>query len=674
MLARKSIELLFVLKKENDLKQISQKMNLSERAIRYEVENLNFYLKKFNIGEIIQTGKKIKLVINSKDKLLSKLNKDNYNFTKDEREDFILANYLFNGDVRQKIFEEELNVSTATIANDIQRIKERVNSSGLEFKSYTKTKTFIVGEEKKIRQMMLNFLIDYLFVEEKYYVDILIKDIINKYFEGIDVKDIRSYLNDIQIKLEKTISDEAHKILTIYLMILVKRVKQKFVLDNFRNEQMVKKSKEYQTIIEVLPKLEEKYKIKINQEEKYLFTEYVLGSHSYNFSYSYYENWFQLEILVNKLIIGVNSLIDIDILGDKILLEGLLNHLKPAIYRIKQGIKLENSIFEEVYESYPQLFKIVESEIGKYKSYLEVEINKDEIAFLTIHFKEAMDRREIKQLKNILIVCGFGYGSSKLLKENVKKNFDVNVIDAMPLHKFYEMEDFNNVDLIITTVPIKTKGIEIIKVNPILLEEDIKKLEEKGLRKERKSIDIEELVELIRKYTIVKDEEILKREILKKYPEKFTELRSKNALMDLLYKENIYVDMEFDNWIDCINYFGNEMLTKGYVEKDYVDSMIEVLSTYGSYMLINDNILLAHGKNNEDIHKTAILLGVLRKEVEYLNDKRIKFIVMFSSKDGNEHLNALLKLTELMEDKKLFDKLIGINSKDKAYDIISKLV
>ena len=674
MLARKSIELLFILKKENDLKQISQKMNLSDRAVRYEVENLNFYLKKFNIGEIIQTGKKLKLVITSKEKLLTKLSKENYNFSKDEREDFILANYLFNGDSRQKVFEEELNVSTATIANDIQRIKEKVNSNGLEFKGYTKTKSFIVGEEKKVRQMMLNFLIDYLFVEEKYYVDVLIKEVITKYFEGIDVKDIRSYLNEIQIKIEKTISDEAHKILTIYLMILVRRVKQKFVLDNFRNEQMVKKSKEYQTIIEILPELEEKYKIKINQEEKYLFTEYVLGSHSYNFSYSYYENWFQLEILVNKLIIGVNSLIDIDILGDKILLEGLLNHLKPAIYRIKQGIKLENSIFEEVYESYPQLFKVVESEIGKYKSYLEVDVNKDEIAFLTIHFKEAMDRREIKQLKNILIVCGFGYGSSKLLKENVKKNFDVNVIDAMPLHKFYEMDDFNNIDLIITTVPIKTKGIDTIKVNPILLEEDIKKLEERGLRKERKSIDIEELVDLIKKFTIVEDEELLKSEILKKYPEKFTELRSKNELMDLLQKENIYVDVKFDNWLDCIKFFGKEMMTKGYVEKDYIDSMIEVLSTYGSYMLINDNILLAHGKTNVDIHKTGLLLGVLNKEVEYLNDKKIKFIVMFSSKDGNEHLNALLKLTELMEDKKLFDKLDGVKSSSGAYDIINKLM
>lgn len=55
---------------------------------------------------------------------------------------------------------------------------KKVNSNGLEFKGYTKTKSFIVGEEKKVRQMMLNFLIDYLFVEEKYYVDVLIKKLL----------------------------------------------------------------------------------------------------------------------------------------------------------------------------------------------------------------------------------------------------------------------------------------------------------------------------------------------------------------------------------------------------------------------------------------------------------------------------------------------------------------
>ena len=44
------------------------------------------------------------------------------------------------------------------------------------------------------------------------------------------------------------------------------------------------------------------------------FSEYVLGSHSYNFDYSYYENWIQLEILVNKLIIDINSKIALDIM------------------------------------------------------------------------------------------------------------------------------------------------------------------------------------------------------------------------------------------------------------------------------------------------------------------------------------------------------------------------
>lgn len=76
-------------------------------------------------------------------------------------------------------------------------------------------------------------------------------------------------------------------------MILVRRVKQKFVLDNFRNEQMVKKSKEYQTIIEKYFRVRREIQNKNKSREKYLFTEYVLGSHSYNFSYSYYENWFQ---------------------------------------------------------------------------------------------------------------------------------------------------------------------------------------------------------------------------------------------------------------------------------------------------------------------------------------------------------------------------------------------
>lgn len=58
------------------------------------------------------------------------------------------------------------------------------------------------------------------------------------------------------------------------------------------------------------------------------------------------------------------------------------------------------------------------------EKYIGKTIPKEEIAFLTIHFKTAIDRKLSiqKKTKNILLVCGLGYGSSKLLAQNFLKD------------------------------------------------------------------------------------------------------------------------------------------------------------------------------------------------------------------------------------------------------------
>ena len=47
MLSKKSLDILTLLDEAGELKEIANKLNLSERAIRYEIENLNYYLTKF---------------------------------------------------------------------------------------------------------------------------------------------------------------------------------------------------------------------------------------------------------------------------------------------------------------------------------------------------------------------------------------------------------------------------------------------------------------------------------------------------------------------------------------------------------------------------------------------------------------------------------------------------
>lgn len=675
MLTKKSIELFHILKNENNLKVISKKMNLTERAVRYERENLFFYLKKFKLfdfSEIEDVSSAIKKISNYD--FLSNINKDNYNFSKEDRESYIFSCYLFGNNSKQKFFEENLNASTATIASDIQKIKKRVKSLGLEIEKDTKKGNYIIGKEKKIRQVMLNFLLDYLFKENLYFLDLIINEIIEEYFKNLDISLIEKFLIQIQMDLEKTISDEAHKILKIYLMILVKRVEEYNFITEIKNKNMIESSDEYKSVSKRFPPFCSANNVSLFYEEKYLLTEYILGSHSYNFSYSYYENWFQLEILVSKLIVAINNLIDVNILGDNILVEGLLNHIRPAIYRIKQGIKLENNIYYEVYKNDPYLFKIIKSEIEKFKDYFEIEINDDEIAFLTIHFREAINRREATDFKNIIIVCGFGYGSSKLLKENIRNYFDVNIVGIMPLHRFYEIEDFSEIDMVITTVPIKNKNLKIVRVNPILSEEDLILLEKEGLAREKKRINVDEFIDFIEDFIDIDKKKILKQKILEKYPQKFLEIKGGTDFLDLLKIENIYTNKKFENWEESINFLGEILIEEGVAKKGYISSIINALIEHGSYMVLEENILLAHGKNDENVLKTSIYLMVLDEEIQFPNGKNIKFIILFSSKDGKEHTNALLKLTELIVEKKLFKKIDKSFNREKVYNLIQELL
>ena len=152
MLSKKSLDILTLLDEAGELKEIANKLNLSERAIRYEIENLNYYLTKFGFDEIQIISRKVEKPENlNYNTVLEYLNKENYTYSKEERTDYILANYLFNSqNLKQINLEENLNVSSTTVANDMARVKDVLSLNKLEFNSYSKDFEYIEGAEKNI--------------------------------------------------------------------------------------------------------------------------------------------------------------------------------------------------------------------------------------------------------------------------------------------------------------------------------------------------------------------------------------------------------------------------------------------------------------------------------------------------------------------------------------------
>ena len=477
MLTSKSIELLkFLLGKKGKvlLKEAAEHFNLSERSIRYEIEKIREETEFENFEVILNKGE---CWIENYDFLENFLkNNSGYVPSPKERELYILLKICFEREINQTIISEELEISKSTIKTHLRDIRKILEMYNLELELLPKKGLIIKGEEEQLRQCTLKAV--YLSKKQK---SKFLDDIIFAYLKSIDKEGLKLFINYCQKLMNKIISDEAYGIILRYLTIVIYFTKRGYVINSIKNENFLKGTKEYESVQKSKALLEGYYEIEFSEAEYLKITDYFLGSHTYNISYSYYENWVEIEIIVRNFIEKVNKELDVDISNDETLILGLVNHIKPTVYRIKNGIELENTIYEEVAESYPKLFSLVKSSVGELEKFINNKFTNDEIAFITIHFKAAIDRNVKKKREKIkvLIVCGSGYGSSRLLAQQIKDIYRVEIIDTIPRYLLEKVNKRTDIDVILTTVPIENfkTDRQIIKVSPLLTKEDLLKLD-----------------------------------------------------------------------------------------------------------------------------------------------------------------------------------------------------
>lgn len=678
------------------LKEISNEFDVSERSIRYDIDNINYFLAKNGLNQI-EKQQKGYFEINEEDEnlfeIIDILSTRFYTFSKHERKEYIKSLALFSTEaIKLHEISETLSVSISTIKLDLKEVKVFLNEHKLKLKFLSKLGLILTGDEEKLRKAQLKFLMDYLEISKDELVGKirkdetlgykLIRNELKVYFEDFPIRDVRIFIKRIEKELETVISDEAYKVLQFYLMIALVRLKEgKTIETREENEKFLKSTKEHNVLIEELVHFEGNFDVEFNGYEILFLTELFLGSHSYNFNTSFYENWMEIEISINEIIKEVGSNIEIDLSNDKILFDGLLNHLKPAIYRIRNDIVLENEISSKAKELYEELFDVVKRICEeKLQGYINKKIPDEEVAFLTIHFKTAIDRKanNQKETKNIMIVCGFGYGSSKLLAQKLMERYDVNVLDTLPYHKFLEIENYDDIDLIISTLDVDDRmeyPFPIVKVNPIFSKTDRKKLEEYGLTEVRKKISLTKLVEVIETECEVKDKEVLAEKLKEFLSGKVFDDRDKfgkKSLNALLPAENIKLNCKAEDWKEALEISGQILVEKGAVKEGYIKEMIESVNKNGSYMVVAGKIALPHARLTDSVLKTEMSLIKLDEPVDFPGNKKVRIILPFSSIDQNEHIEALTELVTLVEDYGFIEYIEETNDPNEIKNYIEK--
>lgn len=663
--------------------ELSNLINISERSIRYKITNLKNYFKDNNLElDITLKNGKVQLIGN-----LEKLkNQDifskysTYVFSQEERME-VLINFLYFCEEKFVVQEylELIDVSESTFKKDWKLLKKTMDSINLKIlnrKYFTK----IEGNEEKIRNNMLASIIKYkinprgIFLKNK-----IIENIIDSYFLSINFNEIDKLLHTFSKRLDVVMSDEAFNIIKFNLGIVLKRTAKNNFINEIKNEEFLKSTDEYREIRDVLSKFNSVF-----SKDEFIFevlniTEFLIGSHSYNFKYSFYENWIHMDTIIHKFISKVSDELKINFKEDMELFEGILNHTKPMIYRIKKGIKLENTITSEIKKEFPNILVALKNSIYILEDYIGIKIDENEISYLCIFFRLAEKKYQTTKIPRVVIICNFGYGVSKILEVRLKEKFNIKIVKTLPQNQLDLLEvEKEKIDYVITTTNFLNDRINIpvLAVSPLLNEKDVKLLKERGFQEIKLKDYYDELMQVIDNNCYIRDEKKLKNDISLLLGLRNNLCEKNSFFRDFLTSSKIEVIEKSESIEKAIERAGEILKNEKSIEKEYIKSCVDIFKEQGLYMLIGKNSILPHSDSFENVIKTDYSLLKLKTPILYYldgNKIEIRNIFLLASKDGKEHRNSLINLKKLIDKYDLENQLEKSNNIEEIIEVFERL-
>ncbi len=393
---RKEIEILLnIVDTPLTVRELSEKLRDSERNLRYSVENLNYYLKRYTGREIIKKNKKLSasLTREEADGFLCSLEEGEYIYSNEERREYIMNTFLFGEDPKLSSLERELDVSRTTIKKDMSALEEELERYGLSFE-HEGNRVLIGGNEKKLRHLMMVKMMEYLDRSESspYPLEKRIVRLIEGRRRGLQ-KRAQEVLERIEVELQEEFSSEFKRIMRYYLWATLLRVWEGRYILRKHNSEFLRKTSQFTGIEKVM-----KEYIGDGLEYEILhLTEYFLSGSSKG---EYYEERVAIELFTLGLLREVERRLDEKIFCEEVFRE-ITGYLTSALYRMKNNFVLksegfftpEGDIGEVIYKVCREDHLLTERLRGEEMTYIKnlIKDQLEKVAHRVIELEKLMD-------------------------------------------------------------------------------------------------------------------------------------------------------------------------------------------------------------------------------------------------------------------------------------------
>ena len=490
-------------------------------------------------------------------------------------------------------------------------------------------------------------------------------------YENMEIT--RKFLELIEKELSLKIDEGNYNRVFSYILMLINFDELYDNMEELLSRNFLFHTPEYLAVERILGKLfrENDRKEKIKEANLLLITDLIMGIGVNGLKNDTFYKWINEEAVVEKIIEKVSEMINLDLKEDRILITGLVDNLKSSIYRINNDIQIINSVFKDLILNRDKNIAIVKKAIEETEKEFKINFTDYEIASMAYQIKSSIKRTKRKNIKKVLLICGLGYGSSKILEESLKENYELDIVDIIP---YYLADDlipgYKEVDFILSTIEIHRQfevsyGIPIIKINPIMQDEDFERLAEYGIEKNRISVSLKKLVSIIESNAEINDKQKLIENLKDEFEDKIVNdiKKTGHTLRKLLKKENVKFIEGAEDWKEAILQSGNLLVSNRKVTSEYVKEMIELVEKHGPYIVIEEGIAMPHAGISENVLETGISLLVVKERVALPEGRNANIFLSFAAKNKNDNIDIMNDLFELITKHKFIDEV----SKMKSY-------
>ena len=685
--------------------RIAQKMNISERTVRYDSVVLSNWLEENGV----KMQKRPRVGYDIPDKAAARRlaamshfdgAESAYYYTAEERVFKIIGLILSREEtLLVQDITDHLYVSKTTAMKDLAEVRSWFAARGVDLRNKPNQGIRLQVEEQEWRALVADWVQEN--VHEKDLSSSLLQMILTDEYDGTRSSEMLKYMDKILTianfhtirkgifsvceRLCIQLSDTSFINLLIHISIAVNRLMyQKEIAMPPERLASLQSQAEFAVVEEVFYPLMQQQGVRLPQSEIGYITLHLLGAQKLKEENDRPRDA-RVEELIEVVLRHVQRVYHVDLRHNQSLLQGLALHLRPAIFRNEFSIYTPNPLLELVQADYPETYRMCKEAIEEINGRFGMSFDDNEIGFIVVHIEAALKyyrgAANRSTHPNVVLVCASGLGTAKILSANIRSEFPavrvVAELSAIDLAR----QDFKEIDLVISTVrlpmPVPRPVVQVSAVpTPKELEQIRLVLRNTALAPVP---EIEDLMHLIEENCDIRDHAMLEKQLRRYLESDAASGGVQTSELPRLLAKHTLLRQQVQSWEEAARLSCRVLAKSGAILPAYADSLIEAKNRYGQYSFIGPGLCMPHAVDPENVRRLGLSLLTLREPVmvDAPDGTRqpVGVFLTLAMADTDSHLKALSEVNAIIKfEPDFFQKLVSCTAEAEVLRAIQDML